>query len=37
MSNGLESFAFVYIWLSIASALIVLADIFLLGGASQWA
>ena len=31
MSNGLESFAFVYIWLSIASALIMLADIFLLG------
>jgi hypothetical protein len=27
----LEAFAFVYIWLSIAAALIVLADIFLLG------
>jgi hypothetical protein len=31
LSNGLESFAFVYIWLSIGAALIVLADIFLLG------
>jgi Domain of unknown function (DUF4396) len=31
LSNGLEAFAFVYIWLSIAAALMVLADIFLLG------
>jgi hypothetical protein len=31
LSNGLEAFAFVYIWLSIAAALIVLADIFLVG------
>ncbi|HEY6520200.1 MAG TPA: DUF4396 domain-containing protein [Roseiarcus sp.] len=31
LSNALETFAFVYIWLSIAAALIVLADIFLLG------
>jgi len=31
LSNDLETFAFVYIWFSIAAALIVLADIFLLG------
>ena len=31
MSNVVERFAFIYVWLSIASALIVLADIFILG------
>jgi Domain of unknown function (DUF4396) len=31
LSNGLEAFAFVYIWLSIAACLFVVADIFLLG------
>jgi hypothetical protein len=31
VSDALETFAFVYVWLSIAAALIVLADIFLLG------
>jgi hypothetical protein len=31
LSNGLEAFAFIYILLSIAAALMVLADIFLLG------
>jgi hypothetical protein len=31
LSNGLEAFAFIYILLSIAAALIVFVDIFLLG------